>query len=71
MCVLLHVVMSQVTRKKTEKDLLTEKNSTTEGEKGGGNANDVKVLQGLINEKTGRPLSKKEIRAMAKGTKKK
>jgi hypothetical protein len=63
--------MAQVTRKKTEKDLLTEKNAATEGEKGGGNANDVKVLQGLINEKTGRPLSKKEIRAMAKSTKKK
>jgi len=31
-----------------------------------GNTNAVKELQTLINPKTGRPLSKKEIRAMAK-----
>jgi len=60
-----------VTRKKTEKDLLNDANAATEGEKGGGNANDVVMLQNLINEKTGRPLSKKEIRAMAKSSKKK
>ena len=34
------------------------------------NTNAVRELQTLINEKTGRPLSKKEIRDMAKKQKK-
>jgi elongation factor 3 len=61
----------KVTRKKTEKELLMEATETAVVEKGGGSINDVKTLQTLTNDKTGRPLSKKEIRALAKKDKKK
>jgi elongation factor 3 len=60
----------KLSRKRTEKEILMEATETVVAEKGGGSINDVKQLQTLTNEKTGRPLSKKEIRALAKEAKK-
>jgi len=61
-----------LTREKTEKDILMEKFNETEAVVGGtSNTNEVRDQKLLINEKTGRVLSKKEIRQMAKDEKKK
>ena len=61
----------KLTRKKTEKDKLMEATeSIVEESQEVGNTNAVRELQTLINEKTGRPLSKKEIRDLAKKQKK-
>ena len=62
----------KLTRKKTEKDKLMEATESIKEEcTEVGNTNAVRELQTLINDKTGRPLSKKEIRAMAKAEKRK
>ena len=61
----------KVTRKKTEKEKLMEATESKVAVVGAvGNLNSVEERQTLINPKTGRPLSKKEIRAMAKQNKK-
>ena len=61
----------KITRKKTEKEKLMEKAEEKQAIVGGDcNTNTVTERNVLVNEKTGRPLSKKEIRAMAKQTEK-
>jgi len=61
----------KLSRKKTEKEQLMEKAEETVAVAACvGNVNQVQERTMLINEKTGRPLSKKEIRALAKKEKK-
>jgi len=57
----------KVTREKTDKEkLMAKKEETKQVVGGSSNTNETKDRVLLINEKTGRPLSNKEIRALAK-----
>ena len=57
----------KITRKKTKKEMLMEASTEVKADKlSVGNSNNVVELGTMVNERTGRPLSKKEIREMAK-----